>query len=502
MRWRPRRNPSPHRAEQPWDWLRDEDPTAAGVLDAMANDQNLADIDRARILTALDTATIDPALRHRLVRELATVGPAAALHPSGLRTLPGIRFASHNVFAEQVRLGRVVPSANTDLMPAADFGVNHDVLRTSLMVIGPPGSGKTRGLAIPIVEHLCLSSLAGKASLVVIDPKGTDFAYDGWFDVTINPLDPTHGFSLFGGAVDADTAADRLSSALLPPNISDDKAYFKDASYNALYDCLAPYHEAFGRWPTVKELLALLRASQSTHDQVKAALKGKPGANEWKGHLDTRIRQSQGSHDPAAGLVERFARLNRPALRRLFDHERTFEMRDINAPTRVRIAVPESDYPEASRVLARLVVSQFVQTASAADTNTNIFKGLVIDEAGRYVDDYVARGVQRLRSTNAGLVLLTQSLADFPPELLPTIFGSTGCKAVFGGVDPETAEYFSKWFGEEWITDATVSRGQSHTTNYDYSLLFDRPTRYPADASSEPAGPLPTSQPASRPAIA
>jgi type IV secretory system conjugative DNA transfer VirD4/TraG family protein len=459
-------------APLPWEWLRGEHPSAAGVLDALHNDRTMADIDRARILTALDTAAADVVFRDGFARDLVAKGPAAVAHPSGLRTLPGRRFAMHNVLGGQVRLGRVVPTANSDLMPATDFGVDHDVLRTSLMVIGPPGSGKTRGLAIPIVEHLSLSALAGRASLVVVDPKGTDFAYDGWFDVTIDPLNPTHGFSLFGGASDADTAADRLASALMPPKVSDDKAYFVDASNNALYDCLAPFHAAFERWPTIRQLLGLLRAAQQSHDEVKAALKGKPNAREWKDRLDARVRQSQGSHDPAASLVERFARLDRPALRGIFDHRRQFQMRDINKPTRVRIAVPESEYPEASRILARLVVSQFVQTTSAADTNRRIFKGLIIDEAGRYVDDYVARGTQKLRSTNAGLVLLAQTLADFPPDVQPTIFGSTGCKAVFGGVDPATAEHFSTWFGEHWITDSTVSRGQTSSVHYDYGRIL------------------------------
>ena len=125
-------------------------------------------------------------------------------------------------------------------------------------------------------------------------------------------------------------------------------------------------------------------------------------------------------------------------------------------------------------MLARLVVSQFVQTTSAPDTNRRIFKGLVIDEAGRYVDDYVARGVQKVRSNNAGMVLLTQTLADFPPDVRPTIFGSTGCKAVFGGVDPETADHFSRWFGDEWITQNTVSRGQTSSITYDDRTILTR----------------------------
>jgi hypothetical protein len=89
--------------------------------------------------------------------------------------------------------------------------------------------------------------------------------------------------------------------------------------------------------------------------------------------------------------------------------------------------LPESEYPDAARILARLVVSQFVQITSAADADRSIYKGLVIDEAGRFVDDYVARGVQTLRSNNAGLVLLSQ------------------------------------WFGDHYVTELSHTRGQTAT---------------------------------------
>lgn len=116
MKWLPHRKPT--RVERPWDYLRHDDPAAAGILDALANDRTLDDIDRARIFTAVDHAAHDLEIRQRLTAELAALGPAAALHPSGLRTLPGTRFATHNMFAGQVRLGRVVPTANSALMRA------------------------------------------------------------------------------------------------------------------------------------------------------------------------------------------------------------------------------------------------------------------------------------------------------------------------------------------------------------------------------------------------
>lgn len=133
----------------------------------------------------------------------------------------------------------------------------------------------------------------------------------------------------------------------------------------------------------------------------------------------------------------------------------------------MRVVLPEAQYPDASLILARLVVSQFVQVVLSTDSNRTIFKSLIIDEAGRFVDDYVARGVQRVRAHNAGLVLLTQTLSEFRPDVRPTVFGSTGCKAVFAGVDPADAQAFSAWFGEHYVTEITRSRGQQASQRYD-----------------------------------
>lgn len=44
-----------------------------------------------------------------------------------------------------------------------------------MLVVGPPGSGKTRRFAVPVAEHLCLRALANQAAVVVIDPEGDDF---------------------------------------------------------------------------------------------------------------------------------------------------------------------------------------------------------------------------------------------------------------------------------------------------------------------------------------
>jgi hypothetical protein len=442
----------------------------------------MTEVDYARIGNALEPfrdADDDQALAAVLDR-VSAEGAAALVHHSGQRALPGRLIAQHNLAYGQVRLGAVARTASSRGSGGADFAVDQDALRTSMLVIGPPGSGKTRGFALPIIEHLSLGALAGQSSVVVIDPKGDDFGLPGWFDATVDLHDPGVGFDLYGGAATPESAADRLASALLPSQTSDDLAYFMDGSRNALHRCLSPFHEAFGRYPAVRELLALLRSEQGAVDRVKSELKG-PGGKAMRALLDERRHQARGSHDAAAGMVERLSLLDRPKLAALLDGPGPkFQMSGIDAGARVRFALDESEYPDASRILARLAVAQFVQVASSSRTNRNLFKGLVIDEAGRFVDEYVARGVQRLRSNNAGLVLLSQSIADFPEAFRNSIFGAAGCKAVFGAVDPDDAEQFSRSFGEEWIAEVTVSgsveRGEtrSWSSTTDAGELFPR----------------------------
>ena len=403
-----------------------------------------------------------PTRRSRGVARSARV--ARRSRPSAIEGM----FGQHLLDVGQVRVGLAVDQArNPSTFRGRPYALDTDVLRTSLLVVGPPGAGKTRSFALPVLEHLSLQAQQGRASVVAIDPKGQDFGDPELFDIVVDPTDPSSpwGFDLYGGAATAEEAADRLASALIPPGTSADKAYFVDASKNALYQALAPYAAAYdGRYPTIHELLALLDGDTAVTQAVRDRLAHQGLLARFGRHLDARERQRARRDDPAASLVERLGLLDRPSLVRLFDEgdpKHRFAMRKIDEPVRVRIVIPESQYPEASVVLARLAVAQFVQVASSPSANPDIFKALLVDEAGRYVDDYVARGVQRLRSGNAGLVLVTQSLGDFPTELRTTIFGSVGCKAVFAGLDPTDARLFSEWWGTHWVPEVTVSRGDA-----------------------------------------
>ncbi|MGZ0147069.1 hypothetical protein ACXJJ3_08350 [Kribbella sp. WER1] len=59
------------------------------------------------------------------------------------------------------------------------------------------------------------------------------------------------------------------------------------------------------------------------------------------------------------------------------------------------------------------------------------------------------------------------SMSDFPIDVRATVFGSTGCRAVFGGIDPADADIFSRWFGDQYITETTISRSSTSGVRYD-----------------------------------
>ncbi|WP_407078066.1 ATP/GTP-binding protein, partial [Streptomyces sp. NPDC126499] len=436
---------------------------AADRLAAEAAAGRMNDVDHTRIRAAWETARTTADRQAAFLREVRAHGAAAFAHPSGARLLPG-RTAAHDLTLRQVRLGTVadVPR-NPYPRRGTGLAVDPAVLGTSMLVVGPSGSGKTTRLLRPVVESLALQALAGQAAVVVVGSAGAPLGPDEAYDVVIRVGDPAspHDLDLYGGTGDPDQAATLLADALADdahgvPGTTDARR-----AATALAQLLGPFHAVHGRFPTVPELRELLDGAPAPRQALRAALE-RDGRASLVRELDARERQHGTPGDPAPALADRIALLDRPAFAGFFDTTRgasgggPFTMRALEHPVRVRIDLPETGHPDASRFLARLVLAQFLARA-VTRTDRSRFACLVLDDAAHTLTAGTVRGLQRLRSAHAGVVLGLRGLDDVPEHLRTPLLGAVGCRVALAGVTMWDGKRFAETWGTEWVETRDVT---------------------------------------------
>ncbi|MFD0569975.1 hypothetical protein ACFQ0T_12995 [Kitasatospora gansuensis] len=292
----------------PWERLRQGGaPLAAQLLDR----QPVTDVDYVRIQRAWETVLGEPDLLAAFTEQIAARGAAACAHPSEARDLAG-RSHRHDLLTRQVRLGTAQDVLkNPPTHRATGFALDPALLGTSLLAVGPAGTGKTAGLARPLAEALCLQALAGTACAVVIGAAEADLGPDDWYDVVIAPGDLTspYGLDLFGAAAEVDEAAARLADALLPDELS----LRAESARAALQQTVGPFHAAYGRYPGVRELRELLGGEPENWATLRQALADAGELTAHQADLQHRERQHGRADDPGALLADRLALLDRPA---------------------------------------------------------------------------------------------------------------------------------------------------------------------------------------------
>ncbi|MFI6850005.1 ATP-binding protein [Kitasatospora sp. NBC_00085] len=443
------------RPDDPWAELRRGGAgAAAGLLDA----EPVGDVDYTRIQRAWESAQADPVFVPAFVEQVTARGAAAFAHPSEARELPG-RVERHDLLLRQVRLGTAQDVPKNPLTHrTAGFALDPEVLGTSLLAVGPAGTGKTARLARPVAEAFCLQALAGTACTVVIGAADADLGPDAWYDVVIAPGDQrsAYGLDLYGAAQDPDEAAARLAEALLP----DELTARAENARTTVQQVVGPFHAAFGRYPGVRELRALLAGEPEALESLVKALRAAGRLGSYERDLEHRERQRGRADDPGALLADRLTLLDRPAFEGAFTTDGTgrppFAMRVLDHPLRVRVKLPERSHPEAARMLSRLVVGQFVQAAAARE-DRSLFAGLVVDDASAALDAHIVRGLQRLRAANAGAVLLLRTLVDLPEALRAPLFGAVGCRMAFPGIAPWDGRLFSEAWGTHLVRETAVT---------------------------------------------
>lgn len=342
---------------------------AAEALTAAVRTGRMNDVDCVRLRHAWAVARTRADRLESFAETVLRKGPTAYLHPSGDRDLP-LRTAPHDPLTGQVRIGDCADDPrNPYPRRGSGMALEPASLGTSLLAVGPPGSGKTAAVVRPVIESLAIRALTGQAAVLAVGGAGAQLGPDDAYDVVVRIGDPAsaHDFDLYGGTTDPDEAAATLAEGLAGdlPGLDSRRAG------TVLGQLLGPYRTVHGRFPGVPELRELLEGSVTALTALRQALEA-GGEHTMLRELDARARQAGGAGDPAAVLADRIAVLDRPAFAGFFstgEDARPFSLRSLEQhPLRVRIDLPERAHAEASHVLARLVLAQFNAITAPAPT--------------------------------------------------------------------------------------------------------------------------------------
>ncbi|WP_217554916.1 ATP-binding protein [Streptomyces sp. GbtcB6] len=460
----PERPPAPE--QDPAEFLYLRQAGADDAADRLAREARsglMRDVDHARIARAWQGVRSG---RHGMATFTAAVvkdGAAACLHPSGERDLPA-RHARHDLVTGQVRLGTTADDPrNPYQYRGTGLALGPELLGTSLLAVGPAGSGKTGSLIRPLAESLCLHALAGRASVVVVGAAGAGLGPADAYDVVVRIAHPesVYDLDLYGGTTDPDEAAAILAEALAGDLADPHPGSDSRRSTTVLAQLLGPFRAVHGRFPSVPELRQLLDGATGPLAALRKALTS-TGHESLLRELDARERQMGHPGDVGAILADRIALLDRPAFAGFFDtsgQSRPFSLKALDHPVRVRIDLPERGHADASRILARLVLAQFTASVTVRD-DRSLFSCLLLDDATGVVTPEAVRGIQRLRSANAGVALTLRTLDDVPRPLRGPLLGATGCRMAFAGLTPWDGQDFAEVWGKEWTEARDVTDRQ------------------------------------------
>ncbi|MFD9096069.1 ATP-binding protein [Streptomyces collinus] len=456
--------PAPEQDPAEWPQLRRAGAhEAAERLAAEARTGLMRDVDHARISRAWHGVRSGSHSLASFTGAVLQDGAAACPHPSGERDLPA-RHARHDLLTGQVRLGTTADDTrNPYQYRGAGLALGPELLGTSLLAVGPAGSGKTGAVVRPLAESLCLHALTGRAAVVAVGAAGAGLGPAEAYDVVVRVGHPdsVHDLDLYGGTTDPDEAAAILAEALVGDLADPHPGGDSRRSTTVLAQLLGPFRAVHDRFPSVPELRQLLDGTPGPLAALRKALTDTRQEALLR-ELDARERQMAHPGDVGAVLADRIALLDRPAFAGFFDtsgQSRPFSLKALDHPVRVRIDLPQRGHADASRILARLVLAQFTASVTVRE-DRSLFACLLLDDASGVVTPEAVRGIQRLRSANAGVVLTLRTLDDAPRPLRGPLLGATGCRMALAGLTPWDGQDFAEVWGKEWTETRDVTDRQ------------------------------------------
>jgi hypothetical protein len=343
-----------------------------------------------------------------------------------------------------------------------------EMLRTGLLIVAPPGSGKTGSVFRPLIEY---TRRTGSAA-IFWDSKGQDFDAS-LFDYNFDLEQPENSIkiNIYSGETPAQ-AGERLGEALIP-NIGGDKQYFSDVAKDAMSALVAGHFEIFDCYPALSELYMYLSQPDSLENlhEGLANPKRKNVKETFEGLANcraglARVRQllDGKSGDALGTLVNALAPLTTGKITKVLAANPTpgaYTIEElIRRPGLIRLSLPVAESPRIAPIIGRLILAQFNFAVLSPKCNRDIFKLAAVDEAHNFITATIAKGMAQSRSNKAGFALALQTLSQIGEKtLLDTIFANAANKIIMRGVSDEDADKFSRAFGE--IELPYVSRSEN-----------------------------------------
>lgn len=344
------------------------------------------------------------------------------------------------------------------------YRLTEEHLRTNMIVVAPPGGGKTRSVLKPALHFfkrtgaavICIDAKA-KADGRDLDPKEFHLNFD------LNDPQNSMRLNVWSGRT-PDEMGERLAEALMPEP-GEDKRYFSDNAKDALIALATAHHVVYGEMPSLKAVLAYLRDSRKREDLAEELRNG--GLPDESEEIDGLLRINKLADmksDPLGSLDTALAPLARGEVAQLLTTARDgYSIEQLlQQPVRVRFALPEGGRPRLTRIIGRLVLAQFTYAVISPDCNKRILKAAVVDEAESFVTPAIAKGMSMARENRGCYILTMQDLSQIEdPTLREDVLSVAGNKMVMAGVGDYDAKKFSALFGTRERPYTTHSRSTS-----------------------------------------
>ena len=347
------------------------------------------------------------------------------------------------------------------------YFLTSEMLRTNLLIVAPPGSGKSFSIVRPFITFARKSN----SSALVFDAKGRDFdpqLFDLNFDL-VNFEDSIR-LTLFAGQTPAQSG-EQLAEALIP-QLNEHKAYFSEVAKNSMSALVEGYYAAYQRYPELLGIMLFLNETSRIKDLQKILAEKIADSSEAERlitNLEAVLRLQETKGDLLGNLRLALQPLTKPEIARFLEanpRPGSYRIKElISQPRLVRFALPVAEFPKVAPVLGRLTLTQFNLAVLSPDVPKEHFKCACVDEAHNFVTESLGKGMAQARSNNAGFILSFQSLGQIEDKnLLTTLFATSGIKLVMAGVGDEDAEKFSKTFGELELPYVTHSQATSYSS--------------------------------------